>query len=266
MNVGVNYLREHVIQEARIHYAVTDSGGRSPNVVQPKAAVLYQIRTPELHQGRAIYDRIVKIAKGAAMMTETELEIVFDRGSSNILQNRTLEKLAYDQLMELGPVPVDEADLSYAAKIAETFTGSDKRFSADMLETLYGAKQGKELAKLIEGKLIADCVYPYIMRDGAIPASTDVGDVSWNVPVVQVLTTCYTNNTPYHSWQLVAQGKSPLCHKGMLHAGKVMAMTGIQLLENQRIIAEIQREFKEKLGDNTYICPIPPEVKPSPSR
>lgn len=266
MNVGVNYLREHVIQEARIHYAVTDSGGRSPNVVQPEAAVLYQIRTPHLVQAREIYERVVNIAKGAALMSGTELEIVFDRGSSNLIQNRTLEKFVHEKFMELGPVPIDEEDLRYAEEIIASLEDSNRNFSAEMLESLYGWTKGKELAKLIKDKKIADVVYPYTMKDGAIPASTDIGDVSWNVPTVQVLTTCYANNTPYHSWQQTAQGKSALCHKGMLHAGKVMALAGVELMQKPELIEKIQAEFKERMDGETYICPIPTEVKPAPSR
>lgn len=127
MNVGVNYLREHVIQEARIHYAITDAGGSSPNVVQPNAAVLYQMRAPKLSQARDIYDRVVNIAKGAALMTDTTLEIVFDRATSNILSNRTLEKLLYEKFEEVGPVPVDEEDIEYAKNIRESLNEKEIR-------------------------------------------------------------------------------------------------------------------------------------------
>lgn len=266
MNVGANFLREHVIQEARIHYAITNTGGSSPNVVQAEAAVLYQIRTPQLPQANDIYKRIVKIAQGAALMTETELEIVFDRGSSNIIPNRHLEKLAHDCMMEFGPEPITEEDLAYAQKIKDSLVGSDRTYSQDILDMIYDPDKARELGKLIEGKLIMDTIYPYTPTEKPISASTDMGDVSWNTPVVQVLTTCYANNTPNHSWQQVAQGKSPLAHKGLLLSGKTMALAAVRLMQEPELVKEIRDEFKERMQGKEYVCPIPPEVKPAPHR
>lgn len=265
MNVGVNYLREHVVPDARIHYAVTNSGGLSPNVVQSEASVLYQIRAPKLNQVREIYDRIQNVAKGAALMTDTTLEVIFDRASSNLVPNRTLEKLAYEKLMEIGPVPIDEEDLKFARKIISSLNEEEKKSSEQMLELLYG-ERSKDLIKLINGKEIVDTVFPYTPVEKPIPASTDIGDISWNVAIVQILTVCYANNTPGHSWQKVAQGKSNLCHKGMLHAGKVMALTAVELFENLEQVEKIKKEFEDRFGKETYICPIPPDVKPSPRR
>jgi len=266
MNVGANFLREHVIQEARIHYAITDAGGCSPNVVQPEAAVLYQIRTPQLPQANEIYDRVVKIAQGAALMTETRLEIVFDRGSSNIIPNRHLEKLAHDCMTAFGPEPISDEDLAFAKEIEDSLEGGDKTYSQNMLDLIYGPAKGVELGKLIKGKLIMDTIYPYTPTDVPIPASTDVGDVSWNVPVVQVLTNCYANNTPNHSWQQVAQGKSPLAHKGLLLGGKTIALAAVRLLQEPELVKGIRDEFTERMDGRKYVCPIPPEVKPAPHR
>nr|WP_304149832.1 M20 family metallopeptidase [Mitsuokella multacida] len=266
MNVGANFLREHVIQEARIHYAITNSGGSSPNVVQSEAAVLYQIRTPQLPQANDIYKRVVKIAQGAALMTETQLEVVFDRGSSNIIPNRHLETLAHDCMMAYGPEPITEEDLTFAQEIEDSLVGSDRTYSQDMLDMIYGPVKGRELGKLIAGKLIMDTVYPYTPTETPIAASTDVGDVSWNVPVVQVLTNCYANNTPNHSWQQVAQGKSPLAHKGLLLAGKTMALAAVRLMQEPELVKGIRDEFKERMQGKEYVCPIPPEVKPAPHR
>lgn len=266
MNVGANFLREHVIQEARIHYAITNSGGSSPNVVQSEAAVLYQIRTPQLPQANDIYKRVVKIAQGAALMTETQLEIVFDRGSSNIIPNRHLEKLAHDCMQAYGPEPISKEDLAFAQQIENSLVGSDCTYSQDMLDMIYGPAKGKELGALIKDKLIMDMIYPYTPTDVPISASTDVGDVSWNVPVVQILTNCYANNTPNHSWQQVAQGKSPLAHKGLLLAGKTMALAAVRMMQEPELVKKIRAEFEERMQGKSYVCPIPPEVKPAPHR
>ena len=265
MNVGVNFLREHVVQDARIHYAITDTGGLSPNVVQSKAAVLYQVRAPQLPQAREIFERVVNIAKGAALMTDTEVEIVFDRASSNLILNHTLEKLLYEKFMEIGPVPVDEKDIGFAKKIRESLDQNENNADEKGIIRSFG-EEGKKIVRQFSDKDIIDIVYPYAIVDIVTPASSDVGDASWNMPLSQISTACFAKDTPAHSWQLVAQGKSELCHKAMLHAGKVMALAGVELLERPELLAKVKEEFKERLGNEKYICPIPADVKPSPLR
>lgn len=116
MNIGVNYLREHIIQEARVHYAITNAGGFSPNVVQPNAEVLYLVRAPEISQVQEIYERVCNIAKGAAIMTGTEVEIVFDKACSNVIPNKVLETVMYRSFQELGIPEHDEEELQLAKK------------------------------------------------------------------------------------------------------------------------------------------------------
>jgi len=265
MNVGANFLREHVIPEARIHYAIIDGGGFSPNVVQPQAAVLYQIRAPKMSQVREIYDRVIDIAKGAALMTGTTVEVKFDRAASNLLPNRTLEKLLYDKFQELGAVQVDKEDIEFAQDIRKTLSENEKGNTAETLRAMYG-EQGKEIAKRITGKEVVDFVYPYMPVDSIAFGSTDVGDASWNAPTAMVWVNCYAKDTPGHSWQQVAQGKSALCHKGMLHAGKVLALAGVEMFEKPELVEQAKREFEDKLGEETYESPIPPDVKPAARR
>lgn len=264
-NVGANFLREHIIQEARIHYAITDGGGLSPNVVQANAAVLYQIRAPKMKDARAIYDRVVNIAKGAALMTDTELEIVFDRGSSNLILNDTLDKLLYENFEKVGPVAVDKDDIEFAREIRKTLSDREKKVNEEKLSNYYGS-EAEKMAEEIRGKEVIDIVYPYKETNEVMPGSTDVGDVSWNTPTAQITTVCYAKDTPGHSWQLVAQGKERLFHKGMLEASKVLALSGIELFENHEIIEKAKSEFKKRLSGEKYKCPIPKEVKPSPIR
>jgi aminobenzoyl-glutamate utilization protein B len=132
MNVGVNYLREHIIQEARVHYAVTNSGGASPNVVQAEAEVLYLIRAPKVDQVQGIYERICKIARGAAMMTETECEIVFDKACSNYIPNSVLGKLLLENFKVVGVPRPDESEARFAAEIQSTLTGSERENDLQM--------------------------------------------------------------------------------------------------------------------------------------
>lgn len=265
LNIGANYLREHIIQEARLHYAITDGGGLSPNVVQPKAAVVYQIRAPKVKQAKQIYDRVVKIAKGAALMTETELKVVFDRGSSNLLHNDVLDELLYEKFKEAGPVKVDQEDIQYAREIRKNISDEEKNLSREVLCKVFKEK-GKEIADIIDEKEIIDIIYPYEPTEEILFGSTDVGDVSWNVPTAQITTTCYAKDTPGHSWQLTAQGKCELFHKGVLQAGKVLAAAAIDLFEKPELLMKVKKEFERKLDGESYDCPIPPNIKPSPKR
>ena len=250
MNVGVNYLREHIITDARVHYAITNSGGLSPNVVQPYAEVLYLVRAPKVDQVQEIYERVCKIAKGAAMMTETEVEIVFDKACSNLVQNRTLEEVMYKNYQKLG-VPVhDEAELQLAKAMRATLSEQEKA-------TAERQSPGTPDPDMVTW------LNPY--NGGTIPlnGSTDVGDVSWITPTAQCTTACFINGSTLHSWQWVALGATSMAHKGMLHAGKVMAATAVDMLQNPELIAKAKAELKERLGGKAYVCPIPDGVMPS---
>ncbi|WP_299256695.1 amidohydrolase [uncultured Kushneria sp.] len=120
MNVGANYLREHVPDQARLHYAMTDSGGASPNVVQSSAEVLYLVRAPTMSETEEIYARLQDVARGAALMTGTSVEVTFDKACSSYLPNRTLEALMFEQMQALGAPAFDEGDQRYARTIADT--------------------------------------------------------------------------------------------------------------------------------------------------
>ncbi|GKV70193.1 amidohydrolase [Sporosarcina sp. NCCP-2716] len=248
MNVGVNYLREHVIPEARMHYAVTNTGGVSPNVVQDRADVLYFVRAPRVAQAEEIYQRVCDVARGAALMTGTKVEIDFASAASDILPNNTLESVMYDNFTALGVPEYDEQDYNFAKAIRATLDEADKR--KDVLAN-------KELA----GKDLADVIDPFIPSNGVMPGTSDVGDVSWVVPTVQALVGCEPIGTPLHTWQIVSTGKTSVGHKGMLHAGKVMAATAIEVLHNPELLEKAKAELIEQRNGEEYICPIPPEIK-----
>jgi aminobenzoyl-glutamate utilization protein B len=250
MNVGVNYLREHIIQEARVHYAVTNTGGISPNVVQGYAEVLYLIRAPRTEQVEEIYQRVCDIAKGAALMTGTEVEIVFDKACSNLISNSTLETVMYNNFQALGTPQYTEEEIQFAKAIRSTLTAEDKKF---------------RLAPELEGKDVCDIILPYTEESGKkfMFGSTDVGDVSWIIPTVQVNTACWAIGTPGHTWQVVTQGMTSTAQKAMLHAGKVMAATALEVLLNPELVEKAKVELKERLGGESYVCPIPEYVKPS---
>lgn len=259
MNVGVNYLREHIIQDARVHYAVTDTGGFSPAVVQPQAEVLYLIRAPKNHQVKGIYERICKIAEGAALMTETELAIDFIKGCSNYIPNRNLEKILHENLLNAGVSEPTEAEKAYAKQIWNTFSKDEKDFSVDLMRGFGYIGDGKEY----EGKYLADSISPYAAKDEIFFGSTDVSDVSWVVPTAQLTAATSALATPLHTWQMTAQGLSTFAHKGMLRAATAIALTGADLLTSNELLNEIQDEFKQFKSEYTYENPILEKIRPT---
>ncbi|MGJ9386046.1 M20 family metallopeptidase [Salipaludibacillus sp. CF4.18] len=246
MNVGVNYLREHIIQDARIHYAVTNTGGFSPNVVQSEAEVLYLIRAPKVPQVDEIFQRVRKIAEGAALMTETEVDFVFDSGTSNIIQNATLDRIMEENFKRLG---------------CAEFSEEEKKFARDIRETLSEAEKNDVRGKGLADKELTEVFISQEFQK-QMTGSTDVADVSWVTPTAQCLTTCVANGTSLHTWQAVAQVGSSIGHKGMWQAGKVMAATTVEILQDGQLLINVKEDFKATLEDETYMCPIPDEVKP----
>ena len=254
MNTGVQYLREHTKDDARIHYAIIDGGGASPNVVQPTASVLYMIRSKLVSDALALTARVDKIADGAALMTETSYERVFIDGCSNTVPNHTLEKLCYDNMLALPMIEYTEEELEYAKGLKDTYT----TYGLPGLATLYD----KDVEKLVREKScdgkkpINDFVIPLYDGYHFSAGSTDVGDVSWQTPAVQVYTACFTSGAPGHSWQNVSCGKTSIGHKGLIYAAKVMAASAVDLYENPEILAAAKAEFCEAASAG-YTCPIP---------
>ncbi len=252
MNVGVNYMREHMPDGARIHYAMLDGGGRAPNVVQARAKVRYLIRAADLTQLNPLIARVRKIAEGAAMMTETKVETRVVSAVSNLMGNTPLEKLMNDNFMRLGPPEFDEADKALAAKFQATLTKED-----------ISAAHRRHGLTVEPGKVLCDKIVSLEVSGNGGVGSTDVGDVSWVVPTVQARGATCAIGTPFHSWQLTGQGKTPYAHKGLVHVAKVMAGTAVDALRDERIIAAAKDDLRARTSDTPYICPLPPEVKPA---
>ncbi|MBQ9988975.1 MAG: amidohydrolase [Clostridia bacterium] len=260
MNIGVQFLREHAPSTARIHYAITESGGLSPNVVQPKAKVLYMVRDETVHSALALQARVDKIAQAAAMMTETTLSVRFIDGCADVIPNNVLEKTLHDNFSAIPLPEYDEQDWAYAKALQQTYLEQVKSQpvtqSPDKAVVEYVNEKSENGARAINDFLI-----PLYSCETHFPGSTDVGDVSWQTPTAQINTATYPSRCPGHSWQNVAIGKSPQAHKGLLMAGKVIAATAIDLLEQPNILAAARAEF-EKRTVAGYACPIPDGAKP----
>jgi aminobenzoyl-glutamate utilization protein B len=261
MSVGVNYLREHIIQEARIHYAYTDVGGGLPNVVQPSSELLYFIRAPKLAQVQGIFERVCDIAKGAALMTGTTLSIRWDSAAANYLVNDTLGRAMHVNMSALEPVGWSESELTLARFFQATLDETTRKAIPATVARYFPAATQAEI-EAMAAKPILDDIVPYRETDRVLPGSTDVGDVSWQTPTAQVFTACYPLGTVSHSWQLTACGQSSLVHKGLLQAAKIIALTAADILENPSLVAEAKAEHRRRLAGESYCCPIPAEVKP----
>ena len=253
MNIGVNYLREHMPDAARVHYAYMNAGGAAPNVVQARATVRQLIRHPDLPGCQELIARVDKIAQGAALMTETKLERKVFSGVSNLLPNRPLEEAMQAELEALGPVQFDTEDRAFAAKIQATLPKGAVESNLKALN--YTPHPDQDIT-------LCDWINP-LDRGGDVRAgSTDVGDVSWAVPTVQLWDTTWTFGTPFHTWQVVAHGKTPVAHKGLIHAAKVIAATGRTLIQNPDVISAAKLVHQAQLIKTPYESPIPNDIKP----
>lgn len=250
MNVGVNYMREHMPSDARIHYAVLDTGGIAPNVVQAHARVRYSIRARDLPGMNELVQRVHKVAQGAALMTETKVEMRIISAVSNVLSNTPLEQALHRIMEELGPPHFDEADKDFATKIRATLTEKD-------IATVYHT-----IGMDPTDRPLADFLVPLDARRNPLIGSTDVGDVSWVVPTVQVHAPTIAIGTPLHTWQVVAQGKSPAAHKAMVQAAKAMAGLGVRALTEPDLIAAAKADLEKRTARTPYVSPLPDDVAP----
>lgn len=251
MNVGINYMREHMPDEARVHYAYLDAGGAAPNVVQHRATVRQLVRASDLPGLRALVERVKKIAEGAALMTETRVEAKVYSAVSNLLGNVPLERAMQTELDRLGPVDFDDDDRTFAQAIQKTLSDDDI------------AASFRRVGRIPEpGQALCDFVAPLDNDGHGSEGSTDVGDASWAVPTVQARVATCAVGTPFHTWQVVAQGKAPAAHKGMVHAAKVMAATAKRVIEDPALISEAKAEHRAHLEKTPYLCPLPEDARP----
>ena len=239
MNIGTNFLREHMELTSRVHYAILDAGGEAPNMVQSHAMVQYMIRATDMEAVRELHGRIERIAQGAALMTDTTFTSRVVSAYADLITIPTLQATANEAMHDIPlPVPTEE-ELAFAKALQATF----------------------KLTK--EEKLLPPLATE--VKDPAPPmahgGSTDTADVSWNCPTVQMHIANWAVGTPGHSWQSTVQSKSSYGKKAMLYAGKAVAATIMRLMEDPSLIVKAKEEHKAKIGDG-YICGLPADLKP----
>ena len=258
MSVGCNYLREHVIPEARIHYAYIDSGGTAPNVVQDRAVVRYEVRAPYVDQAKDIFERVKEVARGASIMAGTSYDCELAMAFTEYVPNDALASVMDECLSEIGAPAWTDEDMALARSFLDSYNDEVKKEIRKEVSELYGEDRVEEiLAAPLDRE-----VHPYSPAKIKLQAgSTDVGDVAACVPTLNLLmATCCVGNVG-HTWQMTAQACSPLAHKGMLAAAKVIALSGIRTMERPEVVDRAWEELRKRNG-GAYVCPLPDSVEP----
>ncbi len=260
MNVGVQFLREHMSDKARVHYAITDAGGRSPNVVQAKASVLYMVRSNHVSEAVELQKRVDDIAAGAALMTGTTVEKQFIDGLADTVTNHTLEALLHRNFSELGVPSHSAEELAYADALAKTYEGNDALPGIGSRYDEGYAQHVRRLRAEVGGPM-NDFLLPLYTGEAFRPGSTDVGDVSWETPAAQISVAAWPNGCPGHSWQNVSCDATSIGRKAAVHAGKVLCAAAIDLFRDPELLLAARAEFRERTAAG-YTCPIPAGAVP----
>ncbi|HLZ09105.1 MAG TPA: amidohydrolase, partial [Chloroflexota bacterium] len=237
-NVGVNYMREHVKEDARIHYVITD-GGVQPNVVPPRASVWYYVRADAHSDVETYLAWVTQIAEGAAVMSQTRVERSIDTDGHEQIPSRVLAEAIDRNLIRVGPPRFDDDDRAFATRLRETIPD---------------APNGPALSETIE---------PVPATPKLVPGSSDVGDVSWFTPVGHLRAATQAAGSPNHSWQITACTGGPIGEKGGAVAAKALACTMLDLLSSSELRREAQSDWQQRRGDGPYVSLIP-EGQPPP--
>ena len=256
MNVGANYLREHVPDGSRIHYQITN-GGLAPNIVPDEASVFYFLRGATREAVDDLLRRLIRVAEGAAHMTETTVSWKIKSGCYDSLPNMTLNNQMFAQWQELPPLQFSEEEEVYAKELQQSidpsvFAGANQQLA------MMGGDVGNVLIK-------DQLNLPQLFRQ-SMPGSSDLGDVSWIAPLGQVTTVCAPHGVQLHTWQATSSFGTSIGMKGMHYAAKTMAGAALDSLVNPQVIATAKAEFDRLRAGKEYICAIPAEVKaPKPT-
>lgn len=247
MNIGVNYLREHVIEKARIHYVVTD-GGRVPNVVPAEAQVWYFIRAPKRVEVESIFTRVRNIASGACMMTGTGMDIEFLAGCHETRPNKTLSHMMLHNMKEAGAPQWTDQETEFAEKLSGSISQDQKRA---VMESMNVPCTRDKLRKVLD-----DRVDDPEDEGRIVSGSTDLGDVSYVTPTGQALTAGAILGASYHSWQMTATSGMSIGHKGGILAAKVIALTALDLLTRPENLKRVRDEFETSMKGIAYKSPL----------
>lgn len=240
MNTGVNFMREHVKEDARMHYVIIDGGGQ-PNVVPAKATVWYYVRANSHEDLERNFKWVVDIAKGAALMTRTKLKVHVDTDNHELIPNTPLSELIHKKLTAIGPPEFSDEEKVFARRIQQPLID----------------KFGQDFPVAIDNR-----IHTLLESKTSTKGSTDVGDISWHIPTGGLRTTCFAAGNPGHSWQNVACIGSSIGDKGILYAAQALAATTVDLMENPALVTAAKADFDQRMQKRKYITLIPKGQKP----
>jgi aminobenzoyl-glutamate utilization protein B len=252
MDVGVNYLREHVEQDTRIHSVISD-GGRAPNVVPPEATIWYFVRAPKRDQVEAVYARVLDCAKGAALMSGTTYDVEFLTGCYELLPNDVISRIMLDKMDALGPIAFTDDELAFARELQRSLP--DEAIESGRREVL--ARSASSTTAADVGDVLCTRTIRPSETFQIMHGSTEVGDVSQIAPTGNLLTCCHPLGTPGHSWQITAASGSAVGFRGMDYAAKALALTGFELLTNPTALRAAREEFEAATEGRAYVSPLP---------
>lgn len=259
MNVGVNYLREHVKDSVRIHYVITN-GGEAPNIVPEEAEVLYIVRAETTAYLREVTNRVRRVAEGATIMTDTTVSEEFIMGYSTLINNHRLADLQYKAMEEIGPIDFSADELKFAQEINDALPGSNSDHIDSWIEKYNLSQEICERLEKYRHQALVDENFPAYDQNHIDKGATDVGDLGQITPVSLLMTSCFTTGSPGHNWGNVATAGMSIGHKGMLHAAKIMALAAVDLYSSPTELQHVRAEFEKNA--KPYICPMPEENKP----
>ncbi len=240
MNVGVNFMREHTKEDARLHYVITNGGG-APNVVPPTATVWYFVRADRHEDVEYYFQWVRDIAEGAGKMTRTKLSVQIDTDCHELIQNTPLSELLHENLTRIGPPKFNDEERAFARRIQQPLVEEFKKtFPLAIDDEIKSLKESNTPSK----------------------GSTDVGDISWYVPTGGIRTTCMAAESPGHSWQNVACIGSTIGEKGIDYAARVLAISALDLLEKPELVLAAKADWKQRMADRKYTSLIPKGQKP----
>jgi aminobenzoyl-glutamate utilization protein B len=257
MDVGVNYLREHVEQDTRIHSVITD-GGRAPNVVPPEATIWYFVRAPKREQVEAVYARVLDCARGAALMSGTTYDVEFLTGCYEFLPNDVISQTMLAKMDALGPVAFSDDEEAFARDLQASL--SDEAIASARREALELAAAGTTADDI--GDVLCRSVIRPSETFRIVHGSTEVGDVSQITPTGNLVTCCHPLGSPGHSWQITAASGAAIGVRGMDYAAKAMALTGLDLMTKPDLLAAARAEFDGATGGRAYVSPLPDGATP----
>ncbi len=254
MNVGVSYMREHVIQETRMHYVI-EEGGHEPNVVPAYARSWYYVRAPERDLVDRYYAWVLRIADGADLMAGTTHKVLFQSGAHNTIPNRPLAEMVVANMREIGAPTYSAEELAFATELGKSIDREEKLTSlrrSDLPEAL----------DLIDVDLNTRIYDPFGEDRKGGGGSTDVAEVSWNTPTVEFGTACFIVGSPGHSWQNTAISGTTIAHKSTLFAAKAMAATVLDLMTQPEALARVREDWEKRMEGRTYRSPLPAGLTP----